>query len=269
MFSHSNFILMKKIIFSSVILVSNYIHAQIGVYTVNPAKEIHIGTTNNGKTKTNSIRIDGLNATNNPTHKQENQSEDLYVNADGVLVINSKKNTVETFKKTPSNKAPFNPVTVDVLTTTPETITPLYNKNFTIDADALLMYTFQPMFDMTPNIDNEDMFFFASTRHMGCEINIEKEIAPGTYTNVYRTRKASPIPNKPGDPDVGELGILKSTINISDMVPLDAGVYKLSINGYAYRSFTDDPTQDQTRNPYKVRYDMANDSEMNFFIVTP
>ncbi len=72
---------MKKSIYILALLLSISVNAQVGVNTTTPAEELHVA----GSTST--IRIEGLNETNNTLNLGDKQNSRVYVDADGDLVL--------------------------------------------------------------------------------------------------------------------------------------------------------------------------------------
>lgn len=72
---------MKKIIYTFTILANSFAFAQVGVNTTSPAEELHVA----GSTST--IRVEGLNETNNPLNLGNRQNSRVYVDTDGDLVL--------------------------------------------------------------------------------------------------------------------------------------------------------------------------------------
>lgn len=63
--------------------------AQVGVNTTNPQEELHIAGANS------TIRVEGLNATNNPLNLGEAENTRVYVNSSGDLVLNTIPTNIE------------------------------------------------------------------------------------------------------------------------------------------------------------------------------
>lgn len=72
---------MKKILSFTFILISLIGFSQVGVNTSTPGEELHVS----GATST--IRVEGLNETNNPLNLGDKQNSRVYVDADGDLVL--------------------------------------------------------------------------------------------------------------------------------------------------------------------------------------
>lgn len=73
---------MKKILYTLVVLLSTIPgYTQVGINTTTPSEELHVA----GATST--IRVEGLNETNNPLNLGDKQNSKVYVDADGDLVL--------------------------------------------------------------------------------------------------------------------------------------------------------------------------------------
>ena len=72
---------MRKILYTIIILANSIAFAQVGVNTTTPSEELHVG----GATST--IRVEGLNETNNPLNLGDRQNSRVYVDAEGDLVL--------------------------------------------------------------------------------------------------------------------------------------------------------------------------------------
>jgi len=80
---------MKKIFLISFVFSSFFALAQVGVGTNTPQEELHVA----GASST--IRIEGLNAVNNPLNMGLNENTRVYVNANGDLVLNNAPANIE------------------------------------------------------------------------------------------------------------------------------------------------------------------------------
>lgn len=72
---------MKKILLFTYILIGTISFGQVGVNTNTPSEELHVA----GATST--IRVEGLDQTNNPLNLGDKQNSRVYVDADGDLVL--------------------------------------------------------------------------------------------------------------------------------------------------------------------------------------
>lgn len=80
---------MKKIFAIGFVFSSFLTLAQVGVGTNSPQEELHVA----GATST--IRIEGLNAANNPLNLGPNENTRVYANANGDLVLNNAPTNIE------------------------------------------------------------------------------------------------------------------------------------------------------------------------------
>ena len=74
-------IMKKTFIYLLFILISGALFAQVGVGTLTPAKDLHVAGTNG------TIRIESLNATNNPTYNDGVNLSPVFVDGKGDVVI--------------------------------------------------------------------------------------------------------------------------------------------------------------------------------------
>lgn len=80
---------MKKKLSLFYILSTSFIFAQVGINTNTPLEEVHVA----GSSST--IRIEGLNETNNSLNLGNKQNSRVYVNTNGDLVLNSTSSEIE------------------------------------------------------------------------------------------------------------------------------------------------------------------------------
>lgn len=80
---------MKKTILYILFSTSITTFAQVGVNTTNPQEELHIGGT------TSTIRIEGLNETNNTLNLGSSQNTRVHIDADGDLVLATEPTDIE------------------------------------------------------------------------------------------------------------------------------------------------------------------------------
>ena len=85
---------MKKILILSTLLISSVSLGQVGIGTTNPQKDLHLAGTNA------TIRIEKLNATNNPTYNDGIKPAPVYVDGNGDFALGNGTG--------PSNTAPIN-----------------------------------------------------------------------------------------------------------------------------------------------------------------
>jgi len=72
---------MKRQLLFLIILVSTFCSAQVGIGTVNPLEELHIAGSSS------IIRIESLNAANNPTYNDGINLASAYVDGKGDITI--------------------------------------------------------------------------------------------------------------------------------------------------------------------------------------
>ena len=80
---------MKKVLVIISILSSLFVSAQVGVNTTNPQEEVHVSGANS------TIRIEGLNAANNPLNLGVNENTRVYANSNGDLVLSPEPANIE------------------------------------------------------------------------------------------------------------------------------------------------------------------------------
>ena len=80
---------MKKIFLVSLTFYSLLSIGQVGINNTNPQQELHVSGTNS------TIRIEGLNAANNPLNLGPNENTRVYVNSNGDLVLNNAPTNIE------------------------------------------------------------------------------------------------------------------------------------------------------------------------------
>jgi hypothetical protein len=80
---------MKKIFLFLFTFSSLFGLAQVGVNNTNPQEELHISGTNS------TIRIEGLNSTNNPLNLGDKENTRVYANSNGDLVLNNAPTNIE------------------------------------------------------------------------------------------------------------------------------------------------------------------------------
>lgn len=82
---------MKQIYFVAVILFSSFVSAQVGIDTENPQQQLHISGTATAADSLGvvgpTIRIEGLNQTNNPAFENGSTIQPVYANQNGDLVL--------------------------------------------------------------------------------------------------------------------------------------------------------------------------------------
>lgn len=79
---------MKKITYIIALFSFFNLTAQVGIGTNTPVEEVHVAGVNSN------IRVDGLNAANNPLNNGTQGSSRVFVNANGDLVLGSKDNNI-------------------------------------------------------------------------------------------------------------------------------------------------------------------------------
>lgn len=80
---------MKKVLVIISIFSSLFTLAQVGVNTTNPQEEVHVSGTNS------TIRVEGLNAVNNPLNLGVNENTRVYANSNGDLVLSPAPTNIE------------------------------------------------------------------------------------------------------------------------------------------------------------------------------
>jgi hypothetical protein len=80
---------MKKTLYIIFIFSSLFTFAQVGVNTTNPQEEVHVAGTNS------TIRVEGLNAVNNPLNLGVNENTRVFANSNGDLVLSPAPTNIE------------------------------------------------------------------------------------------------------------------------------------------------------------------------------
>lgn len=80
---------MKNIFTLPALVLSLYSFAQVGIHNTNPQEKLHIAGSNS------TIRIEGLNASNNPLNLGTNENTRVYANGNGDLVLSTKPANIE------------------------------------------------------------------------------------------------------------------------------------------------------------------------------
>lgn len=80
---------MKKVTTFLFTFSSLFALSQVGINNTNPQEELHVSGT------TSTIRVEGLNQTNNPLNLGPNENTRVYVNTNGDLVLNSAPTNIE------------------------------------------------------------------------------------------------------------------------------------------------------------------------------
>ena len=130
---------MKRLIltFLMATAVSN---AQVGIGTTNPQQELHIAGTNS------TIRVEGLNATNNPNNTGGTDTFPVHVDANGDFVIPNAPSTVEqlvnVFDPMPSV------INLQTQANSGYNSIELYNRSFTLTKTALVIINYTQGYDV-------------------------------------------------------------------------------------------------------------------------
>lgn len=257
---------MKKYIVVVLLLVTMDAFCQTGINTLSPQQALHVSgtpstTTVIGTTGKNvvtpTIRLEGLNQTNNTLHPASPSVSTLpmYATSNGDLVLG--KRTQILYQSLPSNDAvPLFPQTAVLanVSTTVKTIT------FTLDRTALVCINamvsisgMNPPSSSTPIIDG-------MARRMGVQLMFSQApAASGMPVNVPFAENSSSYTNGAAPSSVSG-GITLDGLylyNLGKAIKLTAGTYTLNILGVAYYDGT----------PYQVKFGEAPYDSMNVIAI--
>ena len=132
------------IIFTAFLFNSFLLSAQVGIGTTNPLEQLHIA----GATST--IRVDGLNSTNNVNNLGGANTYDLQVDEDGNLTVVNTASSMSTLLHVKNTATEIN---VPTLADSDLNNAELYVRNFTLLQDSFVFISYRMAFDVK-NFDN-------------------------------------------------------------------------------------------------------------------
>ncbi len=187
---------------------------QVGIGTVDPQEDLHIAGI--GST----IRIDGLNSSNNNKNLGGSSKYNVLVDADGNLSLGDASGQISSESNVSS------PVVVQTTANSGLNSSELYQKNFTLTQKGLVVITYYvsmdfKSYDGTANLEDGRAKIAHNYFYMG----------DGTTANTTKTygMTSSVYSNMNCDTATGFVYNSRSTT-----IPMDAGTYSVHLNGAVY-----------------------------------
>lgn len=192
--------------------------AQVGINTTAPQEQLHVA----GATST--IRIDGLNSTNNIENDGVSPGN-LSVDADGNLIIHNSLILIEDM-----NSASFLNPPVAVVTNDGNFVRKkIYDTTFTLDRPAIVEFNILVSAGVSDK-DNLGPITDGVNRKYGIELLIDN-VDVGRAANSFSSNEGEAVLDWWGDPETISYNSGYFTLNLNIKKQLPAGVHTLQING--------------------------------------
>ncbi|MBT8262697.1 MAG: hypothetical protein KJO05_07735 [Bacteroidia bacterium] len=206
---------MKKIVTLCLLCATTvFSWAQVGIGTTNPQEALHIAG-NDG-----SIRIDGLNSSNNTKNMGGTDMYNVVVDADGNLAL------ADVSGELSSEASMVSPVVIQTAANSGMNSNELYSKTFTLTQRALVVVTYHismefENYDGSDKVDDGRAKIAHNYWYLGDGTSPDTSKSYGMTSSVYFSSSTDTAS-----------GYIYNSRSVT--IPLDAGTYSIHLNGAVY-----------------------------------